>query len=233
MNADKIWTKIWTWTGWHFLPADKRLQHDDGREVVVGKWMRASEKGPHGGRPVLGEDGMHASPGPLQALECAPGPIVCLVELRGDLVVGDDHHSTAVARERRAIWMADATRVLHEFALWCAEEELQLIEGATRDDAALKEVAVSRKCLAIKRAWLAGQATEAEVFAAKDAAWAAKNATRTAASPVACAWVVAREAAQCAATESAWALDWTTNRIFQGIQLEEMLMALAPSPSPS
>jgi len=59
--------------------------------------------------------------------------------------------------------MADATRVLHEFACWCAEN-------------ALKQAKVTDECywnaIKTKRAWLDGKATDMELDAAR-AAWAA------------------------------------------------------------
>ena len=62
-------------TYWHFLGADRRLSHGDGREVRPGETLRVK------GRPRAGRHGLHASPRALDALRYAPGPVACLVTL--------------------------------------------------------------------------------------------------------------------------------------------------------
>src|SRR5690606_21058006 len=109
------------YVGWHFLDEDRRLRWPlrDGEEPPVvepGQTLRV------GGTPVPCEWGLHASKQALDALRYAPGPIVCRVRLAGEVVEGDDK---AASTERTVLWMADATRTLHEFGLWCAEQALQ------------------------------------------------------------------------------------------------------------
>src|SRR3990167_5345665 len=133
---------------------------------------------------------MHGSIRPLDALQYAPGPIVCRVRLWGDVVQDGDK---LVARHREVIAMADATRTLHEFAIWCAERALALIPTPNPR---------SLNALRVKRAWLDGKATDAELTVARaaaravawDAAWAARAAARDA----------ARDAARAAAWDAVW-----------------------------
>ena len=101
---------------WHFLPADRRCRYD-GRAVVAGEWLAAS------GELALCQNGMHASRRALDALQYAPGPIVCRVELRGDVIEGTDK---LVARERRVVWVGNATPQLRKFARLCALDVVHL-----------------------------------------------------------------------------------------------------------
>lgn len=138
---------------WHFLRADKRLGYGDGRKVRKGGVYSAE------GPLELCKNGMHASVNPLDALRYAPGAIICRVEMRGEIVHGDDK---LCARERKVLWMADATRTLHEFAIWCAERALKRAKVA------------DERCwnaLKVKRLWLDGKATGRELDAARDALW--------------------------------------------------------------
>ena len=98
--------------------------------------------------------------------------------------------------------MADATRVLHEFAPWCAEQALALIP--TPDPRSLT-------ALAVKRAWLRGEATDAELAAAEGAARAAAGAAGAAARAAGdAARAAARAAGDAAgaAGAAAWAAAW-------------------------
>ena len=92
------------WTGWHWLHESGLLQYGDGRKVVVGKWMTANAP------PEMCNSGMHGSLRAIDALEYAPGPVVCRVELSDDVRT---EGNKSVASKRKVLWMADATRVLH------------------------------------------------------------------------------------------------------------------------
>ena len=154
MTKDKV-------LAWHFLP-------NDG-EIRRGKWrnrkVRAGVTYVHRGPVVLCESGLHASIRAIDALEYAPGNIVCRVRC-SDRVVHDN--DKLVCGRRRVLWMADATRALHEFAIWCAEQALSQIDEPDPR---------SLRALEVKRMWLAGDATDkdlaAALDAALDAAWAA------------------------------------------------------------
>jgi hypothetical protein len=155
------------WLGWHFVAEDRCLANGDGRPVRAGETYSVD------GEPVLCEHGLHASRRALDALRYAPGAIVCRVRLSGTIVEGEDK---ACATERTVLAMADATRTLHEFAIWCAEGALRKANVKDGD---------CWEALAVKRRWLDGQASDEELdaarAAARDAAWdAARDAARDA-----------------------------------------------------
>jgi hypothetical protein len=151
---------------WHFLYEDKKLANGDGRLVVAGETLT------HEGSIELCERGLHASRRALDALQYAPGPIVCRVECSGDVIEGGDK---LVCTHRKALWLADATAALHEFACLCAESVLHLCGDDPSPAAAI----------VAKRAWLRGEISDQEldaaVVAARAAAWAATNAATNAA----------------------------------------------------
>ena len=177
---------------WHFLPSDKCLANGDGRKVVRGRWYKRQDTS----SPLaLCSNGMHACERAIDALRYAPGPIVTLCELRGDILADKDK---VAADERKVVAMADATRVLHLFAIDCAER-------------ALKDVHVtderSWNALKVKRRWLDKLATDQDLAAAwgaaRDAAWAAARDA---------AWYAAMAAAMAAARDAAMAAAWGAAR---------------------
>lgn len=221
-------TDVSVWEGWHFLPEDGRLwgngnlSESERAKVEAGVTYRIE------GEPVLCARGLHAAKRAIDALAYAPdteGLVVCRVRLGGTIVEGDNK---ACASERTVLWMADATRALHEFALWCAEGALK--EANVTDER-------SWEMLEVKRRWLDGQATDDELAAAEhaaraaagDAAWnAAWNAAWDAV--WAAAWAAARAAAR-AARAAAGAAAWNAGdaaRDEQNDELERRLMALRP-----
>ena len=103
---------------WHWIREDKKTRYDE-RPIRVGRWMKAR------GEIEMCEKGMHGSIKILDALQYAPGPIVCRVEIDGEIECGSDK---IVGRRRKVLWMLDATNVLHEFACRCAEDALALIK---------------------------------------------------------------------------------------------------------
>ena len=141
--------------GWHFLRDDRKMQFEPFELVEVGKIYSCE------GELELCRNGLHASKRVLDALRYAPGSIVCRVELFGEIIYDTDK---AVARNRRVLWMVDATNVLHEFACRCAEDALALVENPDPR---------SVKAIRVKRQWLRGEVTDAELKAAREAAaWA-------------------------------------------------------------
>ena len=178
---------------WHFLSEDKRLGYDDGRLVEVGQTLECK------GYPVLCDNGMHGSVRLIDALRYASGPIVCRVEIEGDVIEGDDK---LCGRRRTVLWMLDATQILHEFACACAEDALALVE---QPDARIVEV------IAAKRKWLDGKITYEELdsawsaawIAAQDAAWGERVAASAALAAARAAAEEAAPAARSAALEAA------------------------------
>ena len=144
------------WIGWHFLPEDKRLRWGTKEKIHKGKVSRIT------GDLSLCNHGLHASKRAIDALAYAPGPIVCKVELRGEILEGNDK---ACATERKVLAIADATKTLHEFACWCAEGALKAERKAGREPDKR-----SWNAIKVKRAWLKGKASNSELSAAWDAA---------------------------------------------------------------
>ena len=203
------------WTGKGNLP------------VVPGQVLRVE------GKIVPCVHGLHGSERALDALQFAPGTGVERAFLRGDIIAhGGNKH---VASERLCLWVADASRALHEFMLWCGEEALALVDNP---DPRSVEV------LAVKRRWLAGEATDAELKVARSAAhdvYAAYAAAdpyydTVAADALAAAYAVVHDAAYATAYEAATAFATTyvvvggddAIRDRQNAKLEALLMTLAP-----
>jgi hypothetical protein len=127
--------------------------------------------------------------------------------------------------------MADATRALHLFAIWCA---VQALTYARRPDPR------SVEALQIKRLWLAGKATDEDLVGARKkaeaAVWAAKKDSTTAAAQAAVSAASARIEARIEASASArWsALATSEVEATEGVQnreLERLLLDLAPKGS--
>jgi len=184
---------------WHFLSEDKRLGYDDGRLVKAGETLECE------GEPELCSNGMHGSARLIDALKYASGPIVCRVEIEGDVIEGDDK---LCGRRRTVLWMLDATRILHEFACRCAEDALTLLAQPDARSVAAIEA---------KRRWLKSEITDEEMGSAWaeawDAVWAARDAALAAAQTAAqtaaraAAWAAARDAAlaaRAASDAAAW-----------------------------
>ena len=181
--------------GWHFVAENKRLGYGDNRIVKPGITYKVEKT-----RPLkLCSYGLHASKRIIDALNYAPGPIVCRVELIGETLHDTDK---AVAYERRVIAMIDATDILRKFARLCALDVVHLwnapeivVKYLKTGDESLRDAA---RVAARVAAWDAAGA------AARDAAWdAARGAARGA------AWDAARgaawDAAWGAAGDAAWA----------------------------
>jgi hypothetical protein len=216
---------------WHFLPDDRKLRFAPYTPVEPGQVLRVE------GPLELCRRGLHASIRPLDALQYAPGSIVCRVEMGGDILHGDDK---LCASERKTLWVADATNALHEFACLCAERELLRRRRAGCEP--------DKRCWAAieaKRAWLRGEIDDKALAAAADAAWAAARdaAARAAAwdAADAAAWAAAdaawdaadaawaaADAADAAARAAARAAAWAAARAEQNAELERALGELAP-----
>src|SRR6266403_1760065 len=142
---------------WHFLKENGRLAYAPHTLVRVGEWLTVPT-------PLsICCTGLHASSRLIDALLYAPGPILCRVELCGELIEQEDK---LCAQQRRVIAMADATTILHEMACLSAESVLNHITNK-------KHRAIAKTSIDTKRAWLAGKATSAQLYAAESAAGSA------------------------------------------------------------
>ena len=162
-------SQVSTILAWHFVGATLR----DGRPVPAdGEWLV------HDGPVAICESGLHASLDPFDALQYAPGAILCLVEC--DDVVAQ-HADKLVCRRRRIIKRRDATELLWEMSRWSALRVMQLWDAP----------------LVVKRFLETGDDSlrAAASAAASDAAWAAARAA---------AWDAAWDAASDAVGAAAW-----------------------------
>lgn len=121
------------------------------------------------GKPILCEQGLHASRHPFDALNYAPGQILCLVDIGGQIVEDEDK---LVGTERTIIRRIDATKLLRYFARMQAVSALDHWEDNPPDVVLdwLMTGDVSLRSAAWSAAWSA---------AAESAAWsAARSAAR-------------------------------------------------------
>lgn len=212
--------------GWHWIADNRRLAHSR-RTVVAGRTY-------HVDPPIVPcWRGLHASASPLDALGYGSGTIICRVWSSGQIV--DDEEGDKYASEDRAVrWLADARATLHEFGCRCAEQSLLRERAAGREPDARYFAAI-----ACKRRWIAGEASNVEIAAARKAVrdegtTAGRALTWDAVGPAAreAAWAAAWDSVGGASWdtvgEHTWPKGWTAAWEAQGRLLAEMLMALAP-----
>ena len=143
---------------WHCINTSRKLGYGDGREVKAGRVLTVDEPD----RISLCSYGLHASERLADALSYARTPIVCRVELSGNIIRGDDK---LVASKRKCLWMVDATRTLRLWAVWCAERALKNERKAGREPDAR-----CWKAIEVTRKFLNGKAQIDELIAAQKAA---------------------------------------------------------------
>ncbi len=133
--------------------------------ITVGETLTATEWPLH-----LCKYGLHASAHVFDALRYAPGPILCRVELGGEILRAPDK----VCAERRTVLeMRDVSDDLHRFAIWCARRALDRVdEPDPRSVGALD----------VKERWLEGQASDHELRGGAAGGYAAYVAASAAAS---------------------------------------------------
>ena len=169
--------------GWHFINGNKL--RDGTAAPKNGEWLKYS------GELKLCASGLHFSPLPHQALKYAPGATLCYVEVRGNVIMGNDK---GVSTERRIIARMDTTELLRYFArmqavsvlnLWDTEPPEVVCDYLMTGD---ENIRAAARDAAWAAAWAA--ASDAAWAAARDAAWAA-------------AWAAAMDAAWAAAMDAA------------------------------
>lgn len=98
---------------WHFMNRDMRLNHQDDRKAVDGKWLSVT------GHLSECRNGLHASRKIWDALDYAAflidyGCVLCRVRLEGKIIEGSDK---LCARKRKVIWHINAKDVLIAYAI--------------------------------------------------------------------------------------------------------------------
>lgn len=111
-------------------------------------------------KAVLCESGWHGSANILDALSYAPGTNLCLRELRGTIVTGDDKACGSEAGQ--ATDYVDVRPLLVEFTHWCADRAREHSAYAARAYAARAARAAARAAAERKaqREWLESRALE-------------------------------------------------------------------------
>jgi len=165
----------------------------DGSPIPpIGEWLE------HKGEVIMCKSGLHASPTAFDALQYAPGEVLHLVELDGEIIHEGDK---SVASRRKIVATIDATDLLRKFARTVALKVIHLWDAP----AVVREYLETGDESKSDAAWAA--ARDAARAAAWAAAWdAASDAARAAARVAAraAAWDAARAAARAAASAAAW-----------------------------
>lgn len=198
---------------YYFAAEDRKLRYGDGRKIVVGEThtVDITEK------PLnLCNWGLHASVKPLDALNYAPGSILYVVELSGQIVEGN---GKVCAEHRTYLTELDAEELLREFARrqaliniekikpYCSDVDYDIIITYLKTGTAeLARSALLAAELARSAAWSVKSAVWTAAWsAAESAAWSAKSAAESARST---AWSV-KSAAWSAARSAAWSTAWS------------------------
>src|SRR5688572_295494 len=106
----------------YFARESRTLRYGDERPVIVGETHTVDCK------PKVCEIGLHGSIRPLDALKYAPGTILYLVDIDGDLDIGTDK---IAGTQRKYIAEFDARPLLIRFACDCALDNIKLIKPYT------------------------------------------------------------------------------------------------------
>ena len=112
-------------------------------------------------------NGMHASKRIIDAFENSVGSILCRVTCGGDIILSDDK---LCSEWRRVEWMVDATELLYEFACSVTED---IIKEEVKEPNPLYI-----KLIGVRRAWLAGNATDSDLRKAHSELVSATNSPR-------------------------------------------------------
>ena len=136
---------------YHFVGETLR----DGRPIPPdGVWLE------HDGELDMCRSGLHASIDPFDALQYAPGNILCRVMMGGKIITEDDK---LVASRRKIIKRINAEKLMRKFACDCALSVAHLWDMPT----------VVREYLTTQKESLRAAARDAAMDAAWAAAWAA------------------------------------------------------------
>jgi hypothetical protein len=173
---------------WHFVGDKLR----DGRPVPAD-----GVKLVHPEKPVICESGLHASLRPWDALQFAPGGVLCLVECGGTVLHQTDK---LVCTERTILARMDAVPLLREFARMQALSVIHLWEAPD----------------VVCDYLMTGD--ESSRAAARAAAWDAAGAAAGAA-----AWAAAGAAAWAATRDAAWAAAWDAAVAAAGKEFDQMV----------
>ena len=157
----------------------------------------------HGGRLEPCMSGLHASRHSLDALQYAPGSILHLVEISGEIIELNDK---LVASERTILKSIDATEIIRKFTRWCALEVISLWDAPDIVHEYLKTGDESKWDLAnsaAREATLSEDRSET-----KRSIWYATRSAYRAIRMSLAVWEKGRDAARDASWDALWALAW-------------------------
>ena len=178
--------------GWWFSTTDRKLLHDDNREIIIGKIHKIK------GDIIPCHHGLHLSKRIIDALSYAPGPVLYRVIGSGIIVPHGNPVDKYACSERTYIAGGiDISDTLRLFARKCALDVIHLWEAPKIVVRYLETGDESIRDAAWDAAWAARDAARAARDAARDARAAAGAAAWAA------AWDAAR-AARDAARDAAW-----------------------------
>ena len=141
--------------GYHFTGETLR----DGRAIPpIGEWFE------HEGAIKMCESGLHASPTPFAALQYAPGCLLHLVELEGDLI--EQPNDKSVGRRRKIIATIDATDLCRRFARTVALKVVHLWDAPPIVREYLETGDESKREAAWEAAWAAAREAAWDEYAA-------------------------------------------------------------------
>ena len=201
---------------YHFISTSFATRFSD-ETTAVGHTLKAT------GDLWLRRNGLHASVHPYDALRLAASgqTMLCLVELSGEILEGE---GKVCARKRTILKAFDATKLLQDFAIWCAEQVLPVFEDRYPNDdrprraieaakVAIENPSEENKMVAIAAAYTADAASwaarAAYAAADADAAYAASWAARAASWAARAAYAAADADAATDAAEAAFTADAT------------------------
>lgn len=207
---------------WYFAREDRRLQYGDNRRIVIGETHIVDCK------PTLCKQGLHGSISIRDALSYAPGTMLYLVDLSGEMDIGEDK---IAAQVRKYLAGFDATDLLRCFARRQALINIDKIKPYTdKYDLIVEYLQTGDKSIqsaAESAAWYAAAAAWPAAAAARSAADAARSAAATAKSAADAARFAAWYTAD--ATWSAADATWYAARSKQNKMLIEMVYEYYPS----
>ena len=176
---------------WHF--SDGKINYGDGRQIKKGETYRVMWPYRRYTEPTLCKAGFHGSFRAIDALLYANGSIISLCEIHGRVKFGDDK---ICGDSRKVLYVADASKLLFEFACWVAEQAL-----AARMAEGYKFEPQTFAAIQARRDFQIGKITQQELSAA---------------------WAAARSAARSAA----WSAAWAAAQVAQNTELENRLLSL-------
>jgi hypothetical protein len=164
----------------------------------VGETLRDGSPAPRNGRklvfkgePILCSQGLHASIDPFDALQYAPGPVLCRVWCSGVIIPASDK---LVCTQRTIVARMDATEMLRYFARTQALSVVHLYPNST-DDVVFdylmtgsENLQAAANAATVHAAWAAMTNAAARVSAANAANAATANAAATWAARAAATW---------------------------------------------